>query len=611
MRKVLRLYLFCLAFWLGYFLLQKVFFLLFNARLTLALPFKEIPLIFVHGFSMDLSVSFYAMIIPTLLIILSPLIQWNILKPVLYVYTAFFLGLITLVFVGDLELYHFWNFRLDKTPLKYLDAPQVMFASVSLWVIIRQLMIALLLFLLSWWIFRKGVKKLFPVTGRSHWFVAPVFMLVLGSSIIPIRGGFGVAPMNSGFAWFSSHPYANHAALNMPFHLFESLLNNQPEKNPYVRFTTDKADTYYHDLFPVDTVPAGSVLKHNRPNVIVIVLESFTAKVIEPLGGLSGVTPNMSRFAQEGILFDHFYASGDRTDKALPAILSGFPSIPNQSVTKFAGKAEHLPSISGSLKKAGYHTAFYYGGTINFAGLRAYLTGSQYDRIIDLDHFPRIARTSKWGVHDEITFDTLLHDIDKTPTPFFKVMLTLSSHEPYDVPMAPVFKGKNEETLFLNSLYYTDSVLGLFVDKAKKQSWWNNTLIIFVADHGVRLPGNTPNEAVEKFRIPMIWIGGALNRQHFNISKTASQTDIISTLFGQLGLPVPDCPFSKDILSTQSRSFAYYAFNNGFGFVTDTSSFMLDNVSGQIIHTNHTVTDSIINEGKALRQLTYAYFLGL
>ncbi|NOY38294.1 MAG: sulfatase-like hydrolase/transferase [Chlorobi bacterium] len=611
MKKTILFYLKYPAFWIGYFLLLKVIFLLFNVKLTLSLPWKEIPLIFYHGFSMDLSAAFYALIFPTLMIILSPVISWKILRPVIDVYTVVFLSVISLLFVADLELYHYWNFRLDKTPLKYLDSPRVMLASVHAWVIVRQLLIAAGLFLLSGFVYLKIITTVLPGKGRSNWKVVPVFVFLLAFSLIPIRGGLGVAPMNSGFVWFSSHPFANHAALNMPFHLAESLVNNQPEKNPFVRFPETEAKAYYKDLFPDGQSGTVHVWQSSRPNIIVIVLESFTAKVIEPLGGLEGVTPNMTRFARQGILFSHFFASGDRTDKALPAILSAFPAMPDQSVTKISGKAEHLPSLPARLQTEGYHTAFYYGGTIDFAGLRSYLVSMKFDRIMDIEDFPKSDRTSKWGVHDGITFDSLFNDIDRTPAPFFKVMLTLSSHEPYDVPMQPVFPGKDEETLFLNSLYYTDSILGRFVDRAMAQPWWDSTLVILVADHGVRLPGNTPNEAIEKFKIPMIWLGGVLSVKDTIITKTASQTDIFPTLAGQMSVHWPDCPFGKNIFSYNSHSFAWFAFNNGFGFVTDTAAFVMDNVSGKILHTQGNITDDLLNRGEALRQLTYDYFLGL
>ena len=153
-------------------------------------------------------------------------------------------------------------------------------------------------------------------------------------------------------------------------------------------------------------------------------------------------------------------------------------------------------------------------------------------------------------------------------------MLSLSSHEPFDVPFGNK-KLMGEDALFLNSCAYTDSCLGNFIQQAKNKSWWNNTLIIITADHGHRFPFNSSNYEKGKFKIPMLWLGGAVANA-MRIGKMGSQTDIASTLLGQLRVADPHFIFSKDLFSLTTNSFAVYSFNNGFGYLSPTTEMVYD-----------------------------------
>ena len=96
-------------------------------------------------------------------------------------------------------------------------------------------------------------------------------------------------------------------------------------------------------------------------------------------------------------------------------------------------------------------------------------------------------------------------------TPFFKVVFTLSSHEPFDIPMKPFIKGNGDGIKYLNSIHYTDKCLGDFIEKCKSSKLWDNTLFVMIADHGVRLPNNDLVSNPSCFKIQMLWIGGVLD----------------------------------------------------------------------------------------------------
>jgi phosphoglycerol transferase MdoB-like AlkP superfamily enzyme len=153
--------------------------------------------------------------------------------------------------------------------------------------------------------------------------------------------------------------------------------------------------------------------------------------------------------------------------------------------------------------------------------------------------------------------------------------------------MEPVFDGNDYMTRYKNSVYYADKALGAFLDWARTTEWWKRTLVIMVADHCCRVSTEIPAGSKDLFKIPMVWTGGALNASGLRVEITGGQVDIANTLLNQVGFE-GDFPFGKDLLSTGSKSYAFYTYNEGFGFVTDSSSVEYD----------HKVKKVMVGEGK-------------
>ena len=350
------------------------------------------------------------------------------------------------------------------------------------------------------------------------------------------------------------------------------------------------------------------LLNNPKPNILFIILESFGSALIGPLGGDSLATPNFNRYIREGVLFTNFYASGNRTDKAMPAILNGYPAQPAVSIMKEPKKTQTLPGIVKTMNGLGYESEFWYGGEINFANFNSFVINSGFNRIITMDNFNPEHYNSKWGVHDNILFEALTDSMRSIREPFLKVVLTLSSHEPFEVPMETVFRGNDDLTKFRNSIYYTDKTISSFLDWAKSTDWWKNTLVILLADHCRRNSIEVLAYSEDIFRIPMLWMGGALAVQDVRIDKFGSQVDIPLTLLHQLGLD-DNYPFGKDLLSSGSNSFAFYTFNEGFAFITDSSKYVYDHKLGEPVDEEGADPESAGEMGKAYLQVLYDDFL--
>lgn len=596
-------------FWLAFFFMARLFFILFQYHSSFQNSFIDLSGTFLHGIKLDISTTGYYLLIPVLLSIPAVYFNGPWYRIVIRWYTYILLVFSAAIIVSDANLYSYWGFRMDYTPVFYLKTPGEAMASVSTLKLIMFFITICLIASLCIYLYNKLIDRLFGNLGRVRLILPAVllFLLLLGSLIIPIRGGFGLAPINAGSVYFSKKMFLNHAAINAVWNVGTSAFTQKPVKNPYEFGDLAEAKKTVDFLTQKNSSPQ-KVLNISRPDIIIIVLESFSGYLIGPLGGDSLVTPNINRYAKEGILFSEFYASGTRTDKAMPAILDGYPAQPAQSIIKEPKKSQSLPSLVKILNENGYHSSFWYGGEINFANFNSFVIGSGFQSIITKDNFEPVNYNSKWGVHDHILFQTLKDSMKSVKEPFLKVVLTLSSHEPFDVPMEKVFTGNDDMSKYKNSVYYTDRTLGSFLDWAKQTEWWKNTLIIMVADHAARILSDMPNYKQNVFRIPMLWVGGALDKQNIRIRKVGSQVDIPETLLNQLGIK-GTFPFAKDLLADSSKSFAFYTYNEGFGFITDSSAASFDLKSRMSVLSEGKNPEVAENKGKAFLQVLFNDYL--
>ncbi len=597
-------------FWVLYYIVARAIFLVYHLDRTEKLSIADIFNTFLFGSRLDFSFIAYTSLLPFLVLLIAALLpKFNGSKVVRY-YTYTLLVLITTLLAADLELYTFWGFRLDASPLQYLNTPGEMAASAAnaplflLFIVV--LAISSLFILLFKLYFDPEKYKL----QHNKWPLVTASFVYLILLVLPLRGGIQQIPINQSVAYFSDNPYANHAGLNMPWNLMHALLKyNKVSKNPYNYMQMPQAQAKVEALYAAASDSTEKLISADKPNVLFIILESYTAKFVGSLGGEQGVTPNLDKLAAEGVNFTNMYASGDRSEKGMVALLSGYPVQTTTSIIKTPKKTEKLPQLSKVFEQKGYTTSYYYGGELEFANIKSFLLNGGYNKLIDKADFPAESYNSKWGAHDHVLFDRVLKDLKQEKAPFFSTVYTLSSHEPYEIPIPAKFPGTDNTAKFRNSVYYTDWALGRFITEAKKQPWWQNTLVVIVADHGHALPGDDANHAPSKFKIPFILTGGVVTQKGKEVTTIASQTDIASTLLAQLNLPHQDFKWGRNLMAATDYPFAFYVFNDGFGFVTPQGILTYDNVAKKPITRDPEVTEEQVELGKAYMQYSFEDFL--
>ena len=576
------------------FVAAKLVFMFCNAR---EYPFSAGDCVDVtlHGLSLDLSTALYLFIVPFLCTFASIFVGGA--KPlwwVLRVYYAIIALALSLAFVADTSLYPFWGFKLDASCLQYLTTPTEAMASVSAGYLVVRAVVLIAVTVLLYLGYTCPRWNIFP--SRMRLVESVLSLLLIPIIIIGIRGGLSESTTNIGQVYFSQNQFLNHAAVNPVFSFLSSFEKTASNIVDYDYYSQQECDRIMEGLYPTASVDTDTLLRTTRPDIVIILMES-AGELMAP------AMPNLQRLKSEGISFDRCYGNTWRTDRGTVCTFSGYPSFPTSSVMKMPNKTRLLPGIASTLRRQGYQTHYLYGGDINFTNMRSYLVGTGFEQLQWMADFSTAEqKTSKWGVRDDITFQTLLHSISLLPAttsrpPHLFGFSTLSSHEPWDVPL----KQLDEE--IPNAFCYLDKCIGDFISLLSQLPQWQNMLVILLPDHSINYNG-IDQTCRERNRIPMVWLGGAVKEPR-RIDAICNQTDLAATLLAQLGLPHDEYRWSRDVMSSSYRyPFAVHNYNNGFS-LTDSTGFMAYDLDSQrIIADSCTDARRLERLGKAILQAT-------
>ena len=582
--------------------IEKPLFLLWYHAQAAEASAAELALVVWNGLKLDQTVAGDITALPLLVVLAALWIPGRWSRSVLKGYLLVIAAVAATAFAANLALYEYWAFPLDSSVLQYLASPKEALASVTAGQLLLQLLVAAAVFGGMAWCYLRVLRLYNPARRSTHRAGSMlVLLLAAGVLFLPIRGGVSVATANVSKVYFSGRMFLNHAAVNPLFSFLSTLSDGDDALYEYEFFPEPERAAIFEPLR--GDLPAGigtdTLLRTRRPNVVLFLVESFGRSTVDERVGGEPVAPEFQRLKGEGVYFDNLFANSFRTDRGTVAVLSGFPAQTKMSVMKLPVKSQRLPSIARSLRREGYATSFYYGGDLNFTNTASYLYGTGFDRLTwqkDL-HFD--APTSKWGYADDVVIDAFTDHVlaeAASQRPFFAAMLTLSSHEPFDVPFA-----KFDDPM-LNAMAFTDACLGRFVERVRQTPVWKDLLVILIADHAYPYPYGIANSDALRHRIPMLWLGGAVRRPAV-VETYGSQSDLAATLLAQLGIAHGDFLFSRDLFDPARPKFGYWCFNNGFGVADAGGTTIFDCTSARVISPDSTAAQ--LRDGKAMLQTTY------
>jgi phosphoglycerol transferase MdoB-like AlkP superfamily enzyme len=529
-----------------------------------------------HGLRFDMAIGAWLVI---------PFALWWIWRPLARPWerriwiTLFLLTSVVGIFalVAEVEFYKEFQMRLGPLAFEYFSTNGEHNAIVAGMVWHGYPVVRWTLFcLVVWALFAWPSLRLFrPRPHGCDWKTHSVSTLLLAAAaVLAIRSGTGAAPLRWGDAFFSQNAYANQMAMNGLWAVLDTARHaarNDDESRKWKRrMPVEEAIeiTRKTILLPgeelVDpakypllrTSPPNHRLARRPDNVVLVMMESFTARFNDACGASFGATPNFARLAGEGILFDRALSVSTHTAPGVFGTLCSFPILPDAGyVMKSPYGQQPFRSLPRIFAENGFETLFLYNGLFSWDNKEGFFRHQGIKHFIGRDDYVNPSFVDPdWGVSDLDVFNRAIEEFDALSArgkPFFSVVLTLSNHAPFNLPqidgLDPI-RGGGEQNPRLNGVHYADWALGEFMRKSRDKSWYDDTLFVFVGDHGFGLPPKIAELSLLHMHVPLLFhapslFGGGNEVRHV----TAGQMDILPTLVGLMGFDTPHQAFGRDL----------------------------------------------------------------
>ncbi|MGO4320697.1 LTA synthase family protein [Pseudomonas sp. P9_35] len=355
--------------------------------------------------------------------------------------------------------------------------------------------------------------------------------------------------------------YQNELASNGPYQFFAAFRNNELDYGQFysslppatvaqqIRAELSEPNARFVGEDPQDIRRMiDSPGTARKPNIVLVTIESLSAKYLGSNGDQRNLTPNLDALRKQSLYFNNFYATGTRTDRGLEAITLAIPPTPGRSIVKRIGRESGFASLGQQLNAVGYDSVFVYGGRGYFDNMNAFFSGNGY-RVVDQTSVDEseIHFKNAWGMADEDLYKQTLKLADANHAqqqPFLLQLMTTSNHRPYTYPdnRIDIKSGNGRD----GAVKYTDYAIGQFLEQARQKPWFDNTIFVFVADHTAGSAGKE-DLPISNYQIPLFIYAPKLIEPRED-GQLASQIDLAPTLLGLLNMDYESTFFGRDLL---------------------------------------------------------------
>lgn len=434
----------------------------------------------------------------------------------------------------------------------------------------------------AWRIMRAWQRREAPWSGWKLWLSWPLLVLICA---LAIRSSLQHRPANPATFALTADPMVNTLILNSAWSVTHAIYGMQHEANSSEIYgkmeTADMLAEFRqarasfgnpHPLVNDPEIPTlvdqKATVRRDRPlNLVIVLEESLGATFVQSLGGVP-VTPNLEKLKHEGWWFEQLYATGTRSIRGIEAVTTGFLPTPAQAVVKLSLAQRNFATLASILGQHGYESEFIYGGEAHFDNMRGFFTGNGFTHITEQKDYKNPKFITGWGVSDEDLFDKTHERLNAKHSEgqaSFTLVFTSTNHSPFDFPDGRIELYEKPKATDNNAVKYTDHALGEFIAKAKASPYWQDTLFVVVADHDIRVRGDSM-VPVERFHIPGLILGADLKPKR--VKTVASQIDLAPTLLSLMGVdakhPMPGRDLTREADDLPGRAMMQYEQNYGW-----------------------------------------------
>lgn len=502
------------------------------------------------------------------LVLLAPLLAtapgWRVWRRLGYFWVIAMIALLTVLEVASPAFISEYDTRPNRLFLEYLKYPHEVLS--MLWTGFRIHLFAGLLVpaLIAWGVARLLRPALTQQRAWSHrrlWLTWPLILLLC---LFSIRSSVDHRPANPALFAITSDPMVNTLILNSSWSVIHAIYGMKHENRSseiYGKMSSEEILTQVRTMrerlqdtrpllgdteIPTLTEQTAASRRERPLNLVIVLEESLGATFVESLGGVP-VTPELEKLKNEGWWFEQLYATGTRSVRGIEAVVTGFPPTPAQSVVKLSLAQRNFSTLAAILSRRGYQTEFIYGGESHFDNMRGFFMANGFATVVDENDYVAPVFKGSWGVSDEDLFNKAHEQISARHAagkPSFTLIFSSSNHAPFEFPDGRITLHDNEKSTDNNAVKYADYALGKFFEKARASDYWRDTVFLVVADHDIRVRGDSL-VPIERFHIPGLILGADLKPRR--IKTVASQIDLPTTLLSLIGIDARHPMIGRDL----------------------------------------------------------------
>ncbi|MBQ0719893.1 MAG: sulfatase-like hydrolase/transferase [Gammaproteobacteria bacterium] len=545
-----------LSSWLVIFLFIRTALLIYHLD-EVAINLASLLQLYAVGLLYDLAFLAYAALPLGLYILLVPKRLWSRSGHQWWLQGLYAFSLFIMLFIAVCE-WIFWDefgVRFNFISVDYLVYSDEVLNNILQSYPIYPLLTGLtVIALLTAWFLRKQTECALSAP-QLPWRQRPVgLVLLLAPALI-------ASLLNQNLRQVDSNTYRRELSSNGPYQFFAAFRNNELDYPEFYATLPDakvaqqlRAELAESNVKFIGEDPLDIRRLVDNPgekrdlNVVLVTVESLSAKYLGSFGDPRKLTPNLDRLRQQSLFFNNFYATGTRTTRGLEAITLSIPPTPGRSIVKRVGRESGFASLGQQLNEHGYDSVFLYGGRGYFDNMNTFFRGNGY-RVVDQDSVSQesIHFENAWGMSDEDLYDQVLwlaDDDHNSGKPFFLQVMTTSNHRPYTYPEGRIDIPSG--TGRAGAIKYTDYAIGRFLDAAQDKPWFGETIFVFVADHTAGSAGKE-DLPIANYHIPL-WIYAPAILPPREIDQLSSQIDLAPTLLGLLNIDYTSTFFGYNLL---------------------------------------------------------------
>ncbi|MBF9140463.1 LTA synthase family protein [Hymenobacter properus] len=388
------------------------------------------------------------------------------------------------------------------------------------------------------------------------------FALVVGLVVLGLRGGWQLKPLRTGIAFEQQPAVLGHLTLNSTFTVLKSFDEVPIERVNY--FASEAALRPALAAAPLPKRDGAPVAN----NVVILLLESFGSEYtgVEN-GGRGGFTPFFDSLATApgALLMRDNYANGRRSIEALPAVLSGLPSLMDEPFITSSFQTAEMHGLGEILGRNGYATAMYHAGTNGTMGFDMFSGIAGMQRYYGLNEYPSGAKSpdydGHWGIFDEPYLQYFNRQLSATKQPFFATLFTLSAHDPFTIPAQHKGRFPAGTQPIHPTIAYTDLALRRFFRAASREPWFARTLFVLTADHTSQSDQPSYQNVLGQHKTPLLFYRPGQPLPPANPHRISQQADVPASVLDVLGLPQEQkllLPFGSSVFDASSPGRALF-----------------------------------------------------